>query len=161
MLWSNFVRLFNHLIAFTSVHTVSHYILHAQRVCGQIYNENVFFLDLLVQEPFFHNNHWFQLLSIKTRLEHLIVLNLNHIACLSTLPSSLLVANSRISKLRASMKRFLLLLTKSPNKRRFCSSVHFLSFFRFRFLAYWDNYRKFAGFDVFKTLKRYYSGHSK
>ena len=46
-------------------------------VDGQIY-KNIFFLELLVQEPFFTKTR-FQLLSIKKRLEHLIVLNLNHI----------------------------------------------------------------------------------
>ena len=61
----------------------------------------------------------------------------------------------RINKLWPSMKTLLLLLTKSPNARKSCLFVCFLSFFRFRFLAYWDLYCKFAGFDSLKPIKKY------
>ena len=64
-----------------------------------------------------------------------------------------LVSQNR--KLLLSMKTLLLLLTKSCNARKFCFSVCFLSFFRFRFLTYWDHYRKFARFDSLKTIKKY------
>ena len=47
-------------------------------------------------------------------------------------------------------ENFIALLTKSPNTRKFCFFLCFLSFFRlfrFRLLPYWDHYCKFARFD--------------
>ena len=62
------------------------------------------------------------------------------------------------SKLLPSIKTLLLFLTKAPNARKLCFSPCFLSFFRFfrfRFLAYWDHYYKFEGFDSLRLLKKY------
>ena len=66
-------------------------------------------------------------------------------------------------KLRAgaSMKTLLLLFTKLPKVKKSCFSVHFMSFFCFWFLAYWDNYYKFARFDSHKPLKKYWPSHPK
>ena len=59
----------------------------------------------------------------------------------------------------ALMKTSLLLLTKSPNARKLCSSLCVLSFFcfflRFSFLSCWDHYCMFPGFGSLKPLKKY------
>ena len=55
MLWANFLKLFSNLIAFTYLHTVSHYLPLCE-FCGEIF-KNILFLDLLVQKLFFNKNH--------------------------------------------------------------------------------------------------------
>ena len=68
MLWAIFVKPFNHVIVFTSFHAVSHYLPPLSlsfEFCGQIFENIFFFLDLLVQQIFFHKNHWSQLFSTK------------------------------------------------------------------------------------------------
>ena len=85
ILWAKFFKLFNHLIAFTSVHAVLYY-LHLSDFCGQIFKNIFFFLDLIVQKLFFNKSHWFQLLSMKNEwiillfliLVTLYNLSLNH-----------------------------------------------------------------------------------
>ena len=98
-------------------------------------------------------NHWFQLLSTKSDLSISLFFIQNtlfisqpfcHVCCW------------RRKKLRASMKALLLLLTKSPNAKKIVFlSAFCLSFFCFCFLTYWDHYRKYAGFDSYKPLKKY------
>ena len=85
-----------------------------------------------------------------------ITLSLNHSIMYAAVGPKKLANQKR--KLLLSMKTLLLLLTKSPSTRKFCFSVCLLSFFcffRFRFSAYWDHYRKFAGFYSFKPIKKY------
>ena len=94
--------------------------------------------------------------------KYLIVVNLSHIS-LSLNHSIKYVCcwqgnEGARKKLLPPMKTLLLLLTKSPNARKFCSSYCYLSFvrfFRFLILVYWDDYFKFAGFDSLKPLKKY------
>ena len=55
-------------------------------------------------------------------------------------------------------------LTNSPYARKFCFSVRFLTFFlsfffRFRFLVYCDDHRKFARFVSFDFFKKYEPDH--
>ena len=97
-------------------------------VCGQIFENMFYFLDLLEQKLFFEKNHWFQLLSTKNDWSISLVLisitlrisqPFHHVCCW------------RINKLAPSMKTLLLLFAKSPNVRKNCFSVCFLSFFRF------------------------------
>ena len=65
LLFDNGVKKFFILLeAFTSLHTVSHY-LPLSEFCGQISENVFFFLDLIVQKRFFYKNHWFQPLSTK------------------------------------------------------------------------------------------------
>ena len=60
-------------------------------------------------------------------------------------------------KLLLSMKTLLLILIKSPYARNFLflRLPYVFFFFRFRFLAYWDHYHKFAGFDSLNPIKKY------
>ena len=119
--------------------------------CGQI-SENIFsFMNLLMQKIFFDKNHWFQLLSTKSDwIISLFLISITlHILSLShSIMSSFCWQKSN---LWLSMKTLLLLLTRSPNTRKFCFLGCSLSFFRF--LAYWDHYCKFAKFDSLKPLK--------
>ena len=57
---------------------------------------------------------------------------------------------------RVKKETLLLSLTKSPYARKFCFSVHFLSFLRFFcFSVCWDDYRIPAGFYSFEPIKKY------
>ena len=117
--------------------------------CGQISENIFFFLNLLMQKIFFDKNHWFQLLSTKN--EHslfLISVALHSLSLSHFIMSSFCWQNN---DLWLPMKILLLLLSKSPNTRKFCFSSCSLSFFRF--LAYWDHYCKFARFDSVKPLQ--------
>ena len=101
-----------------------------QGVCDRILENLFFFLDLLLQEHFFH---WFQLLSTKNNWNVLLFLT----------PITLRISQPfyhvwcwRRKKLPASMKTLLLLLTKSPIERNFfCPLSVLLSFFSFSFSA--------------------------
>ena len=119
---------------------------------GQIF-ENIFFLlDLLVRKLFFDKNHWFQLLSSKKDLIFSLFL-------ISVTLHSLSVNHSIMSWRRSF--GFLWKLYCYPYQvtlREKGLSVFFLSFFRFFrfcFLAYWDHYSKFAGFDSLKPSKMF------
>ena len=93
--------------------------------------------------------------------KYLIVVNLSH----NTLSLNHYIMyvccwqrNQKQALLLRVMKTLLLLLAKSPSAKKFCFLIcfqSFLRFFRFRFLAYWDHYCKFAGFDSLKPLKKY------
>ena len=91
---------------------------------GSSYAETLIWQEPLIPAPFY----W-------KLLEHLIVLNLNHITYLSTISSCLLLAKKQDGLRCSSMKTLLLLLTKSPNARKFCFSVYFLPFFLSFFLS--------------------------
>ena len=142
-------------MAFTSLHrpSLSHYLPRCQRDFGQKYpktsssGETLLSQEQLIPAPF-----WLKGISLL-----LISVTLFY---LPTIPSCISAVGEGTSKPETSYstKTLLLLLSKSPNTRKFCFSLCFLSFFRFfhfRFLAYWDQYRKFAGFDSFKPLKKY------
>ena len=118
--------------------------------CGQISENIFFFLNLLMQKIFFDKNHWFQLLSTKNNWTISLLLISNTLHSLSLGHSIMdhvffLFAKNNLWLLR---KTLLLLLTKSPNARKFGFSACSLTFFRF--LAYWDHYCKFAKFDSLK-----------
>ena len=73
------------------------------------------------------------------QLDHLIVLNLNHITYSISHYVFFLMAKNN---LWLSIKTLLLHLTKSLNARKFCFSPGSMSFFRFicfLFFAYWDH----------------------
>ena len=121
-------------------------------VCGQIFGNIFFFLDLLVQKIYFDKNHWFRLLSTKNEwiISLFLISVLLHNLSVSHSTFLLLAKKTRFD---FQSKTLLLLFTKSPNMRKFCSSVCSLTFFRFLrfcFLDYWDDYCKCAGFDSFK-----------
>ena len=129
---SNFVKHFNHFTASTSLHTVSHY-LPLSEFCGQI-SENIFFLDLLVQKLFFDKNYWFQLLSTKNNWVISLFLMSIILQIMSISQPFHHVFCWRRNKLWLWMKTLLLLLTKSPNTRKFFSRFVFcLSFVFFSF----------------------------
>ena len=121
--------------------------------CGQISENIFFFLNLQMLKIIFDENHWFQLLSTKSSwiiLLFLISITLHSLSLGHSIMSSFCWQKKNLWLL---MKTLLLLLTKSPNARKFCFLGCSLSFFRFRFLAYWDHYCKFARFDSLETLQ--------
>ena len=142
-------------MAFANLHrpSVSHYLPWCKRVFSQKYpkisssGETLLWQKQLIPAPFYLKG--ISLLLIWVTLFFL-----------PTIPSCMSAVGEGTSKPETSylMKTLLLLFSKSPNTRKFCCSFCFLSFFRFfhfRFLAYWDQYHKFAGFDSFKLLKKY------
>ena len=57
ILWANFIKLFNHLINFTSLHRPYYFTSYfPQWVCCQISENNFFFLNLLALKLFFGNS---------------------------------------------------------------------------------------------------------
>ena len=139
-------KLFNHLIAFTSVHMhcpCCFTLPSSHEFFGQIFEKIFFFLDLLVQKLFFDKSHWFQLISDQN--DHLIVINLAYITLIIYQP-------------------FHYFLPSHLTRGNFVSrSVFCLSFvfFIFRILAYWDHYIKVSGFDSHKPSKMYKPSHLK
>ena len=112
--------------------------------------ETLLWQKRLIPTPFYLKS-----ISFFVNLWH-ITLSLNHFIMYAAVGAKKLASQKR--KLLLSMKTLLLLLTKSPNARKFCFSVCFLSFFcffHFRLLAYSDHYRKFAGFDSLKSIKKH------
>ena len=110
--------------------------------------KHLLFLNLLVQIIFFDKNHWFQLLSTKNDWIislFLISITLYRISLHSIISSFCWQKNN----LDFRWKFYCCSLTQSPKARKFCFSVcslSFFRFFRFRFLAYWGRYCKFARF---------------
>ena len=160
----NFVTFFNHLLSlckppccFTLPTFVSVSFDCDLCDCGQISENIFFFLNLLMQKIFFDKNQWFQLLSTKSKW--IISLFLISIILHSLSLDHFIVSSFFWQKKNnpwLSMKTLLLHLTKSPNARKFCFSgccLSFFRFFRFRYLAYWDHYCKFARFDSLKPLQ--------
>ena len=133
---SNFSTTLQPLEASTD-HTVSHYLPPCQLVCCQRYPKiSSFFWIFLCRKSSLTKTtgSWCFLLK-----KYLIVVNLSHIS-LSLNHSIKYVCcwqknEGARNKLLPPMKTLLLLLTKSPNARKFCSSYCYLSFVRFfRFL---------------------------
>ena len=152
ILWANFIKLFNHLIAFASLHRPWCFTLPSSVTCSvsefvvkNIRKHVLFFWIFLYRRSFLTKPTDSCSFLLKRYLVVVPSLLFHH-ACL------LLVKKLTISRYAITpwMKPLLLLLTKSPNARKFCSSI---CFFRFRFLAYWGDYCKFAWFDSLKPLK--------
>ena len=147
--------LFNYLIAFTSLHNsyiVREFVIKSTKT-------PFFLLDLLAQKVFFTKaTDWSNFLLKKTGAYYCFLV---HHIFLWTLSPCLQFVSSRRSKLRASMWTLLPLFTNSPNTEKFCFSFLFLPFllFCFYFFVYWDKYRKSAGFDKLKPLKKYQPDH--
>ena len=135
--------------------------------CSQI-DGHIFFLDPLVQELFFHKNHWFKVLSVlmEIRPEHLDVFNFRHIKYFSKpfhvchlwavedwkRQTSCYARNVIAAPHQVTLREKLTLLT-----------VHFLSFFRFFrfcFLVFLGNYSKSARFQLFEPFQKYEPGHT-
>ena len=140
-------KLFNPLIAFTSLHRPYCVTLRCS-VSVNLWSKilkNIFFLWI-----FLCRNS--SLTKTTDSCSSLLLIS-------ATLYVCCLRRNQRArSKLLPSIKTLLLFLTKAPNARKLCFSPCFLSFFRFfrfRFLAYWDHYYKFEGFDSLRLLKKY------
>ena len=150
MLWANFVKLFSHLIAFTSLHRPFCFTLT--------------FLEFVVKYPktssFFgcscgETDSYSFILKKYLNFVNLchITLSLNHSIMCAAVGAKKLANQKR--KILLSMKTLLLLLTKSSKSPNTCFMSFFCFFFRFRFLAYCDHYRKFTEFDSLKPIKKY------
>ena len=157
ILRAKFFKRFNHLIGFTSLHThtvLHHYLPPLMSFSVKSSKKSSLFWFFLCRKYSSTkttgcSSFLRKILDISLFLVSIILHSL-----LSTIPSCLLLPK----KLWLSIKALLLLLTKSPYARKFCFSVCFLSFFRFFrfcFLAYWDHYSKFAGFDSLRSSKMY------
>ena len=141
MLWANFVKLFSHLIAFTSLHRPFCFTLTFLEFVVKYPKTSSFFWMFLWRNSSLTKTTDSYSFILKKYLSFVnlchITLSLNHSIMYAAVGAKKLASQER--KLLLSMKTLLLLLTKSPNARKFCFFVCFLSFFcffRFRLLAY-------------------------
>ena len=145
ILLANFIKHFNHLIAFTSVHRPYCFTLPSSVSVSEFVVKNIRRHVLFFWMFLYRNSSLTKATDSCSFLlkKYFIVVNLSHIT-LSLNHSMMCVCcwrrNQRTrNMLLPSIKCLLLLLTKSPNARKCCFSVCFLPFFRFfrfRFLVY-------------------------
>ena len=139
MLWANFVKLFSHLIAFTSLHRPFCFTLTFLEFVVKYPKTSSFFWMFLWRNSSLTKTTDSYSFILKKYLSFVnlchITLSLNHSIMYAALGAKKLATQKR--KLLLSMKTLLLLLTKSPNARKFCFSVCFLSFLFFLIFDFW------------------------
>ena len=127
------------------------------RVCGQISKNIFFFWMFLWRNSSLTKTTDSYSFILKKYLNFVnlchITLSLNHSIMCAAVGAKKLANQKR--KILLSMKTLLLLLTKSSKSPNTCFMSFFCFFFRFRFLAYCDHYRKFTEFDSLKPIKKY------
>ena len=136
MLWANFVKLFSHLIAFTSLHRPFCFTLTFLEFVVKYPKTSSFFWMFLWRNSSLTKTTDSYSFILKKYLSFVnlcsITLSLNHSIMYAAVGAKKLANQKR--KILLSMKTLLLLLTKSPKSPNTC----FMSFFCFFFVfAFW------------------------
>ena len=136
MLWANFVKLFSHLIAFTSLHRPFCFTLTFLEFVVKYPKTSSFFWMFLWRNSSLTKTTDSYSFILKKYLSFVnlchITLSLNHSIMYAAVGAKKLANQKR--KILLSMKTLLLLLTKSPKSPNTC----FMSFFWFFFVfAFW------------------------